>query len=68
VCGGSACSPAEIKAFRQELERLGWSEGKNIQIDRYVPAGAEVNALAKELVALQPDVAKAAYQGARLRG
>jgi putative ABC transport system substrate-binding protein len=46
-----------MKAFRQELERLGWSEGRNVHIEyRYAPAGTEVQALAKELVALQPDV------------
>jgi putative ABC transport system substrate-binding protein len=47
----------DIKAFQQELERLGWSEGRNIHIEyRYAPAGAQVQALAKELVALQPEV------------
>src|SRR5262245_34224611 len=47
----------EIKAFQQELERLGWLEGRNIHIDyRYAPAGAQVQALARELVALQPEV------------
>jgi putative tryptophan/tyrosine transport system substrate-binding protein len=47
----------DIKIFRQELERLGWSEGRNIQIDyRYAPAGTQAQALAKELVAMQPAV------------
>jgi putative tryptophan/tyrosine transport system substrate-binding protein len=47
----------DIKVFQQELERLGWSEGRNIHIDdRYAPAGAQVQALAKELVALRPEV------------
>ena len=47
----------DIKTFRQELERLGWSVGRNIHIDyRYAPAGTEVQALAKELVALGPEV------------
>jgi putative tryptophan/tyrosine transport system substrate-binding protein len=49
---------ARLAAFRQGLERLGWSEGRNVRIDyrfaadhpdRYQP-------LAKELVSLQPDV------------
>src|SRR6516162_2996436 len=32
---------------QQELERLGWSEGRNIHIDyRYAPAGAQVEAIA----------------------
>jgi putative ABC transport system substrate-binding protein len=47
----------EIKAFWQELEKLGWSDGRNVHIEyRYAPAGAQVQALAKELVAVQPDV------------
>jgi putative ABC transport system substrate-binding protein len=48
---------ARLAALRQGLERRGWSEGRNIRIDyRYAPAGAHVQTLAKELVALQPDV------------
>src|SRR5450830_888009 len=47
----------DIKAFQQELERRGWKEGSNIHIDyRVAPAGAQAQTLAKELVALQPDV------------
>jgi ABC-type uncharacterized transport system substrate-binding protein len=47
----------DIKAFKQELEKLGWTEGRNIRIDYlYAPAGAQVQALAKDLVSLQPDV------------
>src|SRR5262249_31786863 len=47
----------QIKAFWQELERLGWAEGRNVHVDyRYAPAGAQVQALARELVAAQPDV------------
>jgi putative ABC transport system substrate-binding protein len=46
-----------IKAFQDELEKLGWSEGRNIHIDRrYAPAGAQVMTLANELIALQPEV------------
>jgi putative tryptophan/tyrosine transport system substrate-binding protein len=46
-----------IKAFQQELERHGWSEGRNIHIDyRVAPAAVHAQALAKELVAMQPDV------------
>jgi putative ABC transport system substrate-binding protein len=48
---------ARLAALRQGLTRRGWSEGRNIRIDyRYAPAGARVQALANELVALQPDV------------
>src|SRR5215470_1165471 len=46
-----------MKAFQRELARLGWSDGGNVHIEyRYAPAGSHVHALAKELVALQPDV------------
>jgi putative tryptophan/tyrosine transport system substrate-binding protein len=52
-----AINDPDIKAFQQELEKRGWKEGSNIYIDyRFAPAGAQVQALAKELVALQPDV------------
>ena len=48
---------ARLAKFRQELERLGWSEGRNVRIDiRFAPGGAQAQALAKELVALRPDV------------
>lgn len=43
--------------FQQELARLGWSEGRNTHFDvRYAPAATEAQALAKELIALHPDV------------
>jgi len=46
-----------IEGFREGLGALGWSEGRNVRIDyRFAPAGARAQALAKELVALQPDV------------
>jgi putative ABC transport system substrate-binding protein len=50
---------ARLAAFRQGLERLGWSEGRNVRIDyRFAPASSadQAQVLAKELVALQPDV------------
>ena len=49
---------ARLAEFRQGLEKLGWSEGRNVRIDyRFAPTGADQSqALAKELVALQPDV------------
>jgi putative ABC transport system substrate-binding protein len=47
----------DIKAFQQELEKLGWSEARNIHIDyRVAPTVAQAQALAKELVATQPEV------------
>jgi putative ABC transport system substrate-binding protein len=53
----SAIDDPELRAFGQELEKRGWSEGRNIHIEyRYAPAGAQAQTLAKELVAMQPDV------------
>src|SRR5258708_34785492 len=48
---------ARLAAFRQGLEKRGWSEGRNVRIDtRFAPAGAQAQLVAKELVALQLDV------------
>jgi putative ABC transport system substrate-binding protein len=48
---------ARLAAFRQGLEKRGWSEARNVRIDtRFAPASARAQVLAKELVALQPDV------------
>ena len=46
------------RRFRQGLERLGWSEGRNVRIDTRWAHGNpdQTQVLAKELVALQPDV------------
>jgi putative ABC transport system substrate-binding protein len=57
---------ARLAGFRQGLERRGWSEGRNIHLDyRFTAArGERLPALAKELVALQPDVILAHSQGA----
>jgi len=47
----------DLKAFQQELEKLGWSDGRNIHVDHlYAPAGTQVQVLAEDLVTLQPDV------------
>ena len=61
LIGGAESDPefqARVAAFRQSLEELGWSEGKNIQIDyRFTGANRErTESFAKELVALQPEV------------
>ena len=47
-----------LAAFRQELENLGWNEGRNIHIEtRYSANDFDVlPRLAKELVALKPEV------------
>src|SRR5215468_12589900 len=49
---------AFVTAFTQALGRLGWVEGKNIQIDYRFAAGdaALFRAYAAELVSLGPDV------------
>jgi putative ABC transport system substrate-binding protein len=46
-----------LAAFRQALDRLGWSEGRNVHLDyRFAPAGTRAQEFAKELLILQPDV------------
>ena len=48
---------ARLAAFRQGLDKRGWSEGRNVRIDyRFAPVSAQAEVLAKELVAPQPDV------------
>jgi putative ABC transport system substrate-binding protein len=50
---------ARVAAFRDELQKLGWTDGRNIRMDiRWVtPGDAESRQrLAKELVTLQPDL------------
>ena len=47
-----------VAALREELRKLGWTDGRNIEIDTRW-AAAEVDSMkryAKELVALQPDL------------
>jgi len=49
---------ANLTAFRQTLEKLGWSDGRNVRID-YRWGGADparIRAHAKELVSLDPGV------------
>jgi ABC-type uncharacterized transport system substrate-binding protein len=49
---------AWLSAFRQTLESLGWTEGRNVRIDvRFAAAEAQrAKGVASELVALQPEV------------
>jgi putative tryptophan/tyrosine transport system substrate-binding protein len=49
---------ANFEAFRTKLEELGYVEGKNLQLDVRLAEGdlARLPALARELVALSPDV------------
>jgi putative ABC transport system substrate-binding protein len=58
---------ARIAAFREVLQRLGWTDGRNIQIE-YRWGGGDVertHAYAAELVSLKPDVIFA-YAAAQL--
>jgi putative ABC transport system substrate-binding protein len=53
---------ARIAAFQQGLEQLGWTDGRNVQIDTRW-AGGDMESIRKnaaELVALSPDVILAA--------
>jgi len=49
---------ANVAAFREGLQELGWTEGRNIRLDtRWAAADADLmQRFAKELVALQPDL------------
>jgi hypothetical protein len=46
---------ANVAAFRESLQKLGWAEGRNVRIDTRWPIPADVESMqrfAKELVAL----------------
>ena len=49
---------ARIAAFRQALQKLGWTEGQNVRIDvRWAEGDAALERkFANELVTLTPDV------------
>ena len=48
---------ARLAAFRQGIEKRGWSEERNVRVEyRFAPASAQAQVLAKELVALRPEV------------
>ena len=49
---------AQVAALRQELQKLGWEEGRNIRIDVRFPAAnaGRVRAILMELMSLTPDV------------
>jgi putative ABC transport system substrate-binding protein len=55
---GDSETKIRLAAFRQRLEKRGWSEGRNVQIEvRFAAANAnEYEPLAKELLATQPEV------------
>ena len=49
---------AQVAALRQELQKLGWDEGRNIRIDVRFPGtdAGRVRAMLMELISLTPDV------------
>jgi putative ABC transport system substrate-binding protein len=49
---------AQLSTFRQELQRLGWTEGQNIRIDYRYPTDQpeRIRALGAELLGLAPDL------------
>src|SRR5262245_12581591 len=58
TAAGDLNSQARQAAFRQALQQLGWTDGRNVRIDIRWAAGNANNArqYAAELVALAPDV------------
>ena len=54
-----ALGQARFAALREGLEKLGWTEGRNIRIDTRWTTTGDVESMqrfAKELIALQPDL------------
>jgi putative ABC transport system substrate-binding protein len=48
---------ARVTTFREGLQKLGWTEGRNIRIDyRWGPDAKLIPRFAEELVALEPDL------------
>jgi putative ABC transport system substrate-binding protein len=49
---------AQVATFRQELEKLGWTEGRNVRIHARLAAGdpGRIQSYAEELARLKPDV------------
>ena len=58
IAGEDAQTKVRITAFLQELQKFGWTEGRNLRIDLRAGAGniIDTRKYAIELVALAPDV------------
>jgi ABC-type uncharacterized transport system substrate-binding protein len=58
ITGEDAQTKDRIAAFLHELQKLGWTEGRNVRMDIRAGAGnpATIRKYAAELVALAPDV------------
>jgi putative ABC transport system substrate-binding protein len=54
---GDPIAKSRVAAFAQGLQQLGWTEGRNLQIEyRFAPGNVDqMRTFAKELVALGPD-------------
>jgi putative ABC transport system substrate-binding protein len=55
---GDAEGQSRLAAFREALQKLGWTEGKNLRVDyRWSPPGAkELQDSARQLLALKPEI------------
>ena len=62
IAGEDTHTKVRISALMQELQRLGWTEGRNVRIDIRAGEGnlANIRKYAAELVSLAPDVIVAA--------
>ena len=58
IAGEDAQTKVRVTAFLQELQKFGWTEGRNLRTDLRAGAGnvADTRKYAIELVALAPDV------------
>jgi putative ABC transport system substrate-binding protein len=63
---GDAANEANVRAFKQELEKLGWAEGRNVQFDEHWTTDdmSLVRAHATDLMGSLPD-AVLAFGGSR---
>ena len=57
VASGDPEGQGRIAAFRQELQQLGWTDGRDVRIDyRWAGDAGRFHRYAEELLALAPDV------------
>ena len=57
-------SKARVAAFLQSLQQLGWTDGRNVRLDKrwIVGSAGDISKSAAELIALAPDVILAHWQ------
>jgi ABC-type uncharacterized transport system substrate-binding protein len=56
ITGDDAQTKERTTAFLQELQKFGWTEGRNLRIDTGAGSAVTIRKYAAELVALGPDV------------